>query len=226
LCHDDENGGAERRLSLIALRVILILWGCGSVRHLVTFDNPVSLDKSGPHPRTDARKSRWVYDVGMNTSHFYPKRELSPLQRARLSLGLEVDAKPRTRLAWLLRAAGLDKTAALDYLGFSSDEQAVRIVTLYYSLNATERKAVSLDVLVLAAGADPHRIWGCIQEELSRVLGMGGGILACMDALKVMRDRALTPEGYQDRRLLFQIADVLPVPGQQSVKPSVLFGSQ
>jgi hypothetical protein len=196
---------------------------CGFVRHLVNFNNPMSLDKVGAHPKTDAKKSRRVYDVGscslernMNTSRFCPKRELSPLQRARLSLGLEVDAKPRTRLVWLLRAAGVDKTAALDHLGLSSDEQAERMVTLYYSLNATERKAVSIDYLLLAAGADPHHIWGCIQEELSRVQGMGGGILACMDALKVMRDRALTPDGYQDRRLLFQIAGVLPAPGQQS----------
>jgi hypothetical protein len=181
------------------------------VRHLVNFNNRVSLDNFGPHPQTDARKSRRVYDVGMNSSRFCPKRELSPLQRARLSLGLEVDAKPRTRLAWLLRAAGLDKTTAIDCLALSSDEQAERIITLYYSLNGTERKAVSIDYLLLAADADPHHIWGCIQEELSRVQGMGGGILACMDALKVMRDRALRPDGHQDRRLLFQIAGVLPM---------------
>lgn len=185
--------------------------------HLVNLTNPVSLDKFAPLPKTDARKSRRVYDVGMISSRPCPKRELSPLQRARLSLGLEVDAKPRTRLALLLRAAGLDKTAALAHLGLSTDQQAGRIVALYYSLNSTERKAVSIDYLLLAAGADPHHIWGCIQEELSRVQGMGGGILACMDALKVMRERALTPDGYQDRRLLFQMAGVLPVPGQQSV---------
>lgn len=99
---------------------------------------------------------------------------------------------------------------AISYLRWSKDEQARQIVALHDSLNATERKAVSIDVLVLAAGADVHHIWGCIQEELSRIQGMGGGILACMDALKVMRERALTPEGYQDRRLLFQLAGVLP----------------
>jgi len=126
-----------------------------------------------------------------------------------------VDARPRTRLAWLLRAAGLGKNP-IDYLGLSSDEQARQIVALYDKLNATERKAANIDVLVQAAGADPHHIWGCIQEELSRVQGMGAGPSACMDALKVMRDRALTPDGYQDRRLLFQIAGVLPVHGQQS----------
>jgi hypothetical protein len=147
----------------------------------------------------------------MNTTCFRPKRELSPLRRACVSLGLNVDAKPQTKLAWLLRKAGLGNTA-VDYLRFSSDRQARRIVALHDSLNATERKAVSIDFLLLAAGADPHHIWGCIQEELSRVQGMGAGILACMDALKVMRDRALTPDGYQDRRLLFQIAGVLPVP--------------
>jgi hypothetical protein len=185
------------------------------VPHLVNFTNPVSLENLGPHPKTEARKSRRGYDVGMISSRPWPKRELSPLQRARRSLGLPVDARPKTSLARLLRKAGLGETA-IDYLGFSSDEQAQQIVTLYYSLNGTERKAVRIDYLLLAAGADPHHIWGCIQEELSRVEGMGGGILACMDALKVMRDRALAPDGYQDRRLLFQIAGILPVPGQQS----------
>jgi hypothetical protein len=180
------------------------------VRHLVNFNNPVFLGNFRPGPKTDARKSRRVYDVGMNTSCFRPKRELSPLRRACLSLGLEVDAKPTTRLVLLLRQAGLGKTA-IDYLRFSSDERARQVVSLHDSLNATERKAVSIDYLVLAAGADPHHIWGCIQEELSRVQGMGAGVFACMDALKVTRERALTPDGYQDRRLLFQIAGVLPM---------------
>jgi hypothetical protein len=140
------------------------------------------------------------------------KRELSPLCRARLSLGLEVNARPQTNLARLLRRAGLGKTA-ISYLESSKDEQAGKIVALYNQLNATERKAVTIDYLVLAAGADSAHIWGCINEELYRMVG----VLASMDALKVMRERALTPEGYQDRKLLFQIAGVLPVPGQQGL---------
>ncbi len=176
------------------------------MRHLVNFNNPVSLDNFGPHPRTAARKSRRVYDVGMNRSRFCPKRELSPLQRARLSLGLEVDARPKTNLARFLRKAGLSETA-ISYLRWSKDEQARQIVALHDSLNATERKAATIDYLIMAAGVDHHRILGCISAEQYRVTG----ISACMDALKVSRERALTPEGYQDRKLLFQIAGVLPM---------------
>jgi len=179
------------------------------VRHLVNFNNPVSLDNLGPHSRTDARKSRGVYDVGMNGSQWCPKRELSPLRRACLSLGLDVDARPKTNLARFLRKAGLGETA-ISYLGVSSDEQAQQIVALYQRLNATERKAVTIDYLVLAARADVHRILGCISAEQYRV----AGVFACMDALKVMIERALTPDGYQDRRLLFQIVGVLPMPGE------------
>lgn len=142
-----------------------------------------------------------------------PKRELSPLQRARLSLGLEVNIRPQTSLARLLRRAGLVEMA-MAYLQFSEDEQARKIVALHARLNATERKAVTIDYLVLAAKADPHHIWGCIQEELSRAHGMGAGIIACMDAIKVMIERAKRPEGHQDRKLLFQITGILPMPGQ------------
>ena len=53
----------------------------------------------------------------------FPKRDLPPLRRACLSLGLEVNAQPGTNLAWLLRKAKLGKTA-MDYLRFSDDEQA------------------------------------------------------------------------------------------------------
>jgi hypothetical protein len=177
------------------------------------------LDKSGPHPKTDARKSRWSYDVGMNTSRFRPKRELSPLQRARLSLGLKVDAEPKTNLAWLLRKAVLGKTA-VDYLRFSDDEQARQIVALYDSLNATERKAVTIDYLIMAAGADVHHVSGVIQEAVSRIRGVEAGLLAYMDAPKVMKktvEHALTPDGYQDRRLILETVGVASLLRQTSV---------
>jgi hypothetical protein len=140
------------------------------------------------------------------------KRELSPLQRARVSLGLPVDARPKTNLACLLRKSRLGKTA-IDYLGFSNDEQAQRIVDLYHRLNATERKAVNLDHLIMAAEADPAHIWGCINAELYRE----AVVLACMNASKVVQaviDRALKPDGYQDQKLVLQMAGLLPVPGQ------------
>jgi hypothetical protein len=147
----------------------------------------------------------------MNSSRFCPKRELSPLQRGRLSLGLPVDAQPKTSLARFLRKAGLEKTA-IEYLQFSSDDQAQQIMALYHRLNATERKAVTIDYLVMASGLDPAHIWGCINAELYRE----AELLACMNAPTVVRklvERALTPDGYQDRKLLFQLAGILPMPG-------------
>jgi hypothetical protein len=95
----------------------------------------------------------------MSTLPFYRKRELSPLRRACVSLGLTVNARPTTNLAWLLRKTKLGKTA-IEYLKFSDDDQARQIVKLYCSLNATERKAVTIDYLIIAAGADGHRVWG------------------------------------------------------------------
>jgi len=148
----------------------------------------------------------------MNSSRLCRKRELSPLRRACLSLGLEVGAMPGTRLAWLLRKARLGKTA-IEYLRFSEDEQARQIVALYDRLNATERKAVTIDYLVMAAGADPPHIWGCINAELYRV----AGVLACINAPTVMRniiESALKPSGYQDRRLFFEMWALLCQPHQ------------
>jgi hypothetical protein len=186
-------------------------------------------------PKADAEKSRLGYAVASSvligetmpacpgnpargSLRSFPKRNLSPLRRACLSLGLPVDARPGTNMAWLLRKAGLGKTA-IEYLKFSRDEQARRIVALYGSLNATERKAVTIDYLIMAAGADVHHISGVVQEELSRVRGIEAGFLACMDGPNVMRktiEHAMTPKGQKDRELVLRIVGFLPTPPQRS----------
>lgn len=144
----------------------------------------------------------------------FPKHDLSPLRRACLSLGLEVNAQPPTNLAWLLRKARLGKTA-MEYLRFSDDEQAREIVARYDSLNSTERKAVTIDYLIMATGADVHHIWGVIQEELSRMDGLVVAMAASQKSLGVLKktvENALTPGGHEDRKLFFQIAGNIPSP--------------
>jgi hypothetical protein len=162
-------------------------------------------------------------DPALGAPLSFPKRKLSPLRRACLSLGLPVDVRPRTNLARLLRKAGLGKTA-IEYLKFSEDEQARRIVELYYLLkNATERKAITIDYLVMAAGADVHRVWGVLQEQLSRTAEMQTTLLACTSAPDVTRkavECALMPGGYKDRELLLRIVSAIPV----SPQPTVPFG--
>ena len=145
----------------------------------------------------------------------FPKRELSPLRRACLSLGLDVNAQPETNLAWLLRKAKLGKTA-MEYLKFSEDEHARKIVTRFHSLNSTERKAVTIDYLTMATGADIHHIWGVIQEELSRMDGLVAVLAASQSSLGVLEktiESARTPGGHEDRKLFFQITgDLLSPP--------------
>jgi len=146
----------------------------------------------------------------------FPKRTLSPLRRACLSLGLPVDVRPRTNLAKWLRAARLGKTG-IEYLKFSGDEQARRIVESYCLLkNATERKAITIDYLVMAAGADVHHVWGVIQEQLSRTAEMQTTLLACTSAPDVTRkaiEYALTPGGHEDRKLLLRfVGAILALP--------------
>jgi hypothetical protein len=184
-------------------------------------------------PQADAEKSRLGYAVGsslligekMPTSPgkpahgavlSFPKRNLSPLRRACLSLGLSVKARPQTNLAWMLRKAGLGKTG-IEYLKFSKGEQAQPIIDLYYSLNATERKAVTIDYLIMAAGTDVHHVSGLIQEGVSRATETEASLLVYMKAPDVTRkaiERALTPEGHKDRELLLRIAEVVPAPAQ------------
>jgi hypothetical protein len=164
---------------------------------------------------------------GMNTLPFYRKRELSPLRRACLSLGLPINAKPETNHAWLLRRLGLGSTG-IDYLKFSGDDQAQQIVALYHSLNATERRAVSIDHLVLAAGADVHHVWGLIQEELSRVTDTRAMLMTSMrasDVIETAIESALTPEGHHDRELVMQAARVFPIPGPTTPRLNLLESS-
>lgn len=152
----------------------------------------------------------------------FPKRNLSPLRRTCLSLGLPVHARPRTNLARLLRGAGLGKTAIED-LKFAKGEQARQIVELYYSLkNATERKAVTIDYLIMAAGADVHQVWGLIQEGVSRRSEIETGLLVAMNAPDVTQkaiEHALTPEGHEDREMLLRMVGLFSSP-----QPSVTFG--
>ena len=151
----------------------------------------------------------------------FPKRKLSPLRRACLSLGLPVDARPRTNLARLLRKARLGKTA-IEYLKFSEGEVAQQIIALYHSLNPTERKAVTIDYLVMAAGADVHRVSGLIQEGMSRATESEASLLAYMNAPAVVGkaiEQALTPEGHGDREMLLRMMGFFSPP-----QPSVTFG--
>ena len=144
----------------------------------------------------------------------FPKRELSPLRRACVSLSLPVETQPRTNLARLLRKAGLGKTA-IEYLKFTEGEVARQIVGLYYSLNATERKAVTIDYLVMAAGADVHHVSGLIQEGLSRARECEAMLLASMNAPEVTQkaiERAKTSDGYRDRELLLRMVGLLSSP--------------
>jgi hypothetical protein len=97
------------------------VWNC-------YFQNAKLLTHESGFREQDTEKSRLGYAVGsseliretMPTCPDKPargallsfsKRNLSPLRRACLSLGLPVDARPRTNLALLLRKAKLGKTA-------------------------------------------------------------------------------------------------------------------
>jgi hypothetical protein len=143
----------------------------------------------------------------------FPKRYLSPLRRACLTLGLEVDARPSTNLSRLLRKAGLGKTG-IEFLKFSNDDQARRILDLYHALSATERKAITIDYLAMAAGVDIHHVWGMIQEGLSRVAEAETVLVACINASDITHkavEYALTPDGYADRELIMRILGVAPL---------------
>jgi hypothetical protein len=138
-----------------------------------------------------------------------PKRELSPLQRACRSLGLPIDARPKTSLHRLLRKAGIGSTV-IQYLEFSKSDQAQTVVQLFSELNATERKAATIDLLILAAGVDVHHIIGQIAEGASRAGREVAMMLAYASLPEVTRitiERAQMPEGAKDRALVFQLAN-------------------
>ena len=163
----------------------------------------------------------------MNSYPFCRKREHSPLRRACLSLGLPVNAKPETNHAWLLRKLGIGSTG-IEYLRLSDDDQARQIVALYDSLNSTERRAMTVDYLVMAAGADIHRVWGLIQEELSRVTDTRAMLMTSMsvsDVIETAIESAPTPDGHYDRKLVLQAARMFPIPGPTTPRLNLLESS-
>ncbi len=58
------------------------------------------------------------------------------------------------------------------------------------------------------------------KKAVSRIRGVEAGLLAYMDAPKVVKkavEHALTPDGYQDRRLILETVGVAAVLRQTSV---------
>ena len=79
------------------------------------------------------------------------------------------------------------KAAAIftDSFWFSSALMLSKEPRVVLGLNSTERKAATIDLLALSAGADVHHVWGMIQEGLSRVADVETMLLACCGPQKL-----------------------------------------
>ena len=154
------------------------------------------------------------------------KREayiLPALLRARISLDIPDTFKPAFPVQYLFNVMKPAPTTCdlIEYLRYSDEKSAKTICDLYDNrLVQVERDAVSLDDLIFAARADPAAIFGLLTSEMFRQNTLKTQLLASFAAPAVMQsviDRAQTPIGHQDAKMLLQAVGAAPVPKNQTL---------
>jgi hypothetical protein len=154
-------------------------------------------------------------------------KALTLSRRACIALVLPPDYEPVTNLEAILKEVGI--VDVWPYLRHADDEGARKVVKLRADLAKGERDAVTIDHYIAAAGADFHKIFGVVAEQVSRIEGTKASMIAAAGSPELMSAavrRGRTYHGHQDAKMVLQTAGVAPVPKNQvtniSVRDSVI----
>jgi hypothetical protein len=137
--------------------------------------------------------------------------------RAFKQLGLAEGFDPPTAIDAILQEAQLGPEI-FTYLKNSQSDEAKKVSKLYWALPQPQRKEVTIDHLIAAAGVDHIKVLGSLTEELYRIKSEVATLIAAVESPDTMRATAAyaqQPKGHQDRKMLLQTARVAPVPTNQ-----------
>jgi hypothetical protein len=112
---------------------------------------------------------------------------------------------------WLPRIGGLD--AVLEYLHASDRPEARKILDLWDETSTTYRRVLPFEAFCVAAGVQPKTMFGIVAVQICFQGGDAANGLASItrgDAVDAWIERARTPGGWRERRMLMQQVGFLP----------------
>ena len=136
-------------------------------------------------------------------------------QEARNRLGITPEQMRRVpRIAPILECVEGGVESVIEALRFSQEDESARaFLQKYDSVPPADLEYLSVDEIRVASGADPKRLLTLALDWLVKISLMKANIQlssALPGITEAMVKSALTDKGTRDRRLLFQIAGILP----------------
>jgi hypothetical protein len=118
-----------------------------------------------------------------------------------------------------------DAHRPLDYLRFSEDPEARKVVGVYLSVPESYRRLLPAEAFCLAAGVSAGRVLEIIAGVAVRLGYLGSSVVAAVMLPRVLEktiDRALQDDGYKDRLMLYKAAGFVPSAGLPSIRDRLL----
>jgi hypothetical protein len=146
------------------------------------------------------------------------RKALTPVRRALATLALDPAFVPETSLHAIVKQVKLPYPV-YTYLRHSGAEVARKVMREYGKLAPVERKAVTVDHLIAAAGVDFHAVFGALSEQVSKLHSGVAEMLAAVASPDMVRAAKrfgnLLPDNNADRKMILQATKVVPVPKNQ-----------
>lgn len=143
--------------------------------------------------------------------------ELAPFgllrERARVDLGLK--EHPVTNVADVLEKAGITTIQCIDFIRNSPRDEVAKLIHSSRSVHIDDLSSTPIDYLMAHSKIDAQTM---IEMLAGAMMTQGANVATMLvalshpDVMKKAIDYAKTPEGFQDRRMVLQIAGSAPIP--------------
>lgn len=107
------------------------------------------------------------------------------------------------------------KTAVIDYLRGSSEDDARQWLAVWDTLSKTAQDALPLEAICIAATLTTKRLFELVSGAMFEQSAAESSLIAAVAHPQIVQatiDSALQPEGIEDRKMLHQHRNFLPVP--------------
>jgi hypothetical protein len=144
-----------------------------------------------------------------------PSASHGPTEEARMRLGITSEQmRGVARIASILECVERGVEGVIEALRFSQEDESARaFLQKYDSVPPADLPYLSIDEICVASGVSPKRLLTLAVDWMLRIALMKANMQlsgALPGVTRALVKSALTAKGIRDRRLLFQIAGILP----------------